>query len=66
MLHLKQAVTIPGTKILGAVSILPEKYPTAKMEVGDTGVTITDNNITAFVPMGNVLSIILTDEADNG
>lgn len=66
VLHLKQAITIPGTKILGAVSILPEKHPTAVMEVGDHGVLIKDHGIDTFVPMGNVLSIILSDEEESG
>ena len=66
VLHLKQAVTIPGTKILGAVSIVPEKYPTAKMQVGDHGVVISDNGIHTFVPMSNVLSIILDNEEFDG
>lgn len=60
--HLKQSITIPGTKILGTVSILPEKHPTAKIEVGDLGITVTENNISGFIPMENVLVIILDNE----
>lgn len=64
--HLKQSVTIPGTRILGTVSILPEKHPTAVITVEDLGVTVTENNISGFIPMNNVLVIVLADEEKDG
>lgn len=60
--HLKQSVTIPGTRILGTVSILPEKHPTAVIRVEDLGVTVTENNVSGFIPMENILVIILDNE----
>lgn len=65
-LHLKQSVTIPGTRILGTVSILPEKHPAAKITVGETGVTVEENGISAFIPMSNVQVIILANEEESG
>lgn len=58
-LQLNHAITIPGTNILGAISILPEKHPQAVMNVGDHGVTVDSHGITFFIPMSNVQSIIL-------
>lgn len=64
--HLKQSITVPGTKILGAVSILPEKHPTAKLTVGDFGVVVEENGISAFIPMSNVQVIVLANEEKSG
>lgn len=64
--HLKQSVTIPGTKILGTVSILPEKHPTAKLVVGDFGITVEENGVSAFIPMSNVQVIVLANEDESG
>lgn len=65
-IHLKQSVTVPGTRILGTVSILPEKHPTAKLTVGDLGVTVEENGVSAFIPMSNVQVIILAKEEQGG
>ena len=65
-IHLKQSITVPGTRILGTVSILPEKHPTAKLTVGDLGVTVEENGISAFIPMSNVQVIILETEGKSG
>lgn len=64
--HLKQSVTIPGTRILGTVSILPEKHPTAKLTVGDLGVTVEENGVSAFIPMSNIQVIVLGNEEESG
>lgn len=64
--HLKQSVTVPGTRILGTVSILPEKHPTAVLTVEDAGVTVEENGITAFIPMSNIQVIVLANEKNSG
>ena len=61
-IQLNHAITIPGTNILGAISILPEKHPKAVMMVGDHGVTVESHDITFFIPMSNIHSIILAPE----
>lgn len=61
--HFKQSVTVPGTKILGTVSVLPEKHPNVKIEVGDLGIVVEENGISAFIPMSNIQLIILANEA---
>lgn len=64
--HLKQSVTIPGTRILGTVAILPEKHPTAKLSIGDLGINVEENGISAFIPMSNVQVVILANEEESG
>lgn len=64
-IQLAQAVTIPGTRILGDMSIQPEKHPEAVLTVQEFGVSVKSCGISAFIPFSNIKSIILQDE-DNG
>jgi hypothetical protein len=63
--QLKEAVTIPGTKILGEMSIQPEKHPDAVISVSDSGVVVKSGTIVGFIPFSNIKSIVLQEE-DNG
>lgn len=64
--QLSQAVTIPGTKILGEMSIQPEKHPDANLTVSSDGVVVQSNGILALIPLSNVKSIVLESDQDNG
>ena len=64
--QLSQAVTIPGTKILGEISIHPEKHPDANLTVSSDGVVVESQGITALIPLSNVKSIILQSAEENG
>lgn len=64
--QLVQAVTIPGTRILGDMSIQPDKHPEAELSVASTGVNVKSNGVLAFIPFSNIKSIILVQEAEDG
>jgi hypothetical protein len=64
--QLSQAVTIPGTKILGEMSIQPEKHPDANLTVSSDGVIVESHGITALIPLSNVKSIVLQSSEENG
>lgn len=64
--QLSQAVTIPGTKILGEISIQPEKHPDTNLTVSSDGVIVESQGITALIPLSNVKSIILQAGDENG
>lgn len=64
--QLSQAVTIPGTKILGEISIQPEKHPDTNLTVSADGVIVESQGITALIPLSNVKSIILHSGEESG
>jgi len=64
--QLSQAVTIPGTKILGEISIQVDKHPDAQLTVSTDGVIVESHGITALIPLSNVKSIVLQPETKNG
>lgn len=64
--QLSQAITIPGTRVLGDTSIHPEKHPETELTVIGEFLEVKSNGITALVPFNNIKAIILKDEAING
>jgi hypothetical protein len=64
--QLKEAVTIPGTKILGEMSIQPEKHPSADLTISAEGILVQDQGVVALIPLSNVKSIVLQAESSNG
>lgn len=56
--QLTRAITIPGTKLLGAISIQPLKHPEAVMTITPEGLLVEQGDIIALVPFSNIDLII--------
>lgn len=54
--YLHQAITIPGTRISGYNSLVPEKLPSTRMEWDGEQLFIFDGEVEAFIPAANVAS----------
>lgn len=53
-LYLHQAITIPGTTVLGTATIIPEKNPNVVMTWEGDHILISERSIESMVPHANV------------
>jgi|LakMenEpi12Oct12_1017442.scaffolds.fasta_scaffold00017_15 hypothetical protein len=60
------AITIPGTSVLGAISIFPEKHPDVSLSLESNGVLVESRGISAIIPLTNIKSVILAPEVQSG
>lgn len=60
--HLHQAITIPGTKISGVMSLVPEKFPGITLEESPIGLIVRLNNVKAKIPWPNIAVTIYEKE----
>ncbi|NDG26429.1 MAG: hypothetical protein EB120_04540 [Proteobacteria bacterium] len=56
------AITIPGSKVLGAISIHPDKYPNTSLTLTERGVLVNTDGHAAIVPMSNIQCIVIHPE----
>lgn len=61
-LYLHQAITIPGTTILGTPTIIFKKHPLAKMTWEDDHILICEKGIEAMIPLAAVATAIRDKE----